>query len=141
MAWIINALWTTPTFAGPARNAPDGGNNVKKLLETAPPTCGLLSPEIVQETRASLKKITPNPPFVSPKPPLLADFDQVFALGVESYFEQFKQRRNKISLSKPTTTVESIVVDPIVVDSITVDPSETVTAEPVTSRFSFLGLF
>lgn len=135
MSWLFTGLWSNTFFAGPARNAPDNGINVKELLKSAPPTCGLVSAEQVQEIKSALKPITPNKPYVSPKPPLIADFDRVFSMGIDRYFDELKRRQNNPPTIVPETTVEETVVEAPVVET-----DNTTEVTPVTSRFSFFGL-
>ncbi len=143
MSWLFTGLWSNTFFAGPARNAPDNGINVKELLKTAPPTCGLVSAEQVQEIKSALKPITPNKPYVSPKPPLIADFDRVFSMGIERYFDELKRRQNNLTAITPEPTVPETIEDPIasapVVESV-VESDNTTEVPAGTSRFSFFDL-
>lgn len=97
LAWV-SSLWLSEGFSGAARNAPNNGINIKTLFDQRPKQVMTVSEEEVRETLKSLKKTVINAvPPLSQKPPIMAEFDEVFTMGHKEYFERKRLNRlNKV---------------------------------------------
>ena len=92
----VGSWWSAGSFTGPARNAPNDGINIKKLFDQRPKqVISLTEAEVKQE----LKKLRPTKinavPPLSHKPPIMQEFEDVFANGYKNYFESRKKRLTK----------------------------------------------
>lgn len=78
---------TDVIYGGPARNAPNGGVNIRVILDQRPKQVMCVDQDTVVSTLKSLKKtiINAQPP-ISNKPPLMKDFDNVFEMGYKEFF-------------------------------------------------------
>jgi len=117
LSWITNYFYTW--YAGPARNAPNDGINIKKLIESKPDLKLLavdeltktknnlkkveqtkkissyfcITPQDLQKTKSKLNHCQKEPLKMSNGPPLIQEFDTVFKMGYKNFLEQ--KRLNK----------------------------------------------
>ena len=93
-SWITEWFYTvysTPV-TGPARNAPNNGVDIKKYIDEKPLEVKIISTQDVQE---ALIKLKPIPLVEKPSKytsPLIAEFNKVFDMGYQNYFEQKKSK-------------------------------------------------
>ena len=93
LGWI-SSWWSDP-FAGPARNAPNGGIDISKLFSQKPVHVITVSQQQILDIKNSLKKTETNiTPPISSKPAIMCEFDEVFNLGYKGFFEERKKRKN-----------------------------------------------
>ena len=90
----VSSWWSVGSFTGPARNAPNNGIDIKKFFDQRPTQVISLSAEEVKQELSKLRptKINAIPPLCV-KPPLMAEFDNVFNTGYKEYFEARKRKR------------------------------------------------
>jgi hypothetical protein len=90
----VTSWWSTGSFTGPARNAPNDGKNIKAIFDQRPKQVMVVTEEEIGTIRKGLKKTQINAmPPKSQKPPIMAELDNVFGQGNMSYFEMLRKRR------------------------------------------------
>jgi hypothetical protein len=99
LTWV--ASFFTGAFAGPARNAPNGGKNIKALIKENPPAL-TPSDKDIQHVKSVLKPTVVNAerPVVR-KMPLLEEFDNVFDKGWKEFLTGARGRRATIKHVDP----------------------------------------
>ena len=97
LGWV-GSWWSVGSFTGPARNAPNDGINIKKLFDQRPKQVITLSEA---EVKQELKKLRPTKinavPPLTHKPPIMQEFEDVFANGYKNYFEARKKRLSNVN--------------------------------------------
>ncbi len=93
-AWITEWFYTVYSgpVSGPARNAPNNGVNIKKYIEEKPPEVKIITDDEVQQALENLKPIPIVDKPVNYTSPLMAEFNNVFAMGYKTYFEKKKSK-------------------------------------------------
>ena len=93
----ISTLWNNTIYGGPTRNAPNGGNNIKQLIDNKPATVILLLETDIINRKEKLKPIVVNcdRPIIK-KMPLMIDFDNVFDQGYNQYLQEVCKKRAPI---------------------------------------------
>ena len=114
LSWVTS-LWSSGSFTGPARNAPNNGVDIKKLFDQRPKQVIAVSNVQIQTTLKGLKKTETNSvPPISDKPEIMKEFDCVFDHGYREYFIFLKnQRDNQQSLNK-TQALEKLRKKPVI---------------------------
>jgi len=115
---LNNTLPTTPqginlatdnVSAGPARNAPNDGKDIKTLFIQQPKRFIVLTTSEINVIRQGLRKTVINqyPPKLRKKP-IIAELDSVFEQGNYTYFDSLRTRRRNV---KPhdTTSLAAFV--------------------------------
>lgn len=110
LSWV-SSWWTNKSLSGPARNAPNDGKNIKELLQQKPVSIPLLSQQEISNARNNLKKITPNKPYESEPGQLKIALTQVFAQGNETYFNNFRKRREQSKSIYPNIGSVTVTVE------------------------------
>ena len=102
-SWLSTFLPSSDIIYGPGRNAPDGGKNIRQVLDQRATQVMSVPPEVIIEIKSTLRKtiINSRPP-LSTKPPIMKEFDDVFTLGHKNYFE--KLRLSRMAKSEPVLT-------------------------------------
>jgi len=108
LAWA-SSWWSTDTFTGPARNAPNKGRNIKELFDQKPKHVIIVTAKQITDIRKNLKKTVTNAERPkTQKPPVMAELDTVFEQGNINYFEMLRKRREmKKLLQSSINTDES----------------------------------
>lgn len=97
LSWVTS-WWSSGTFTGPARNAPNNGVDIKKFFDQRPKQVITVTSVEIQTTLKGLKKAETNAvPPASNKPPIMKEFDSVFDQGYKEYFVVLKKQREIIS--------------------------------------------
>lgn len=117
LSWIAS-WWSTKSFTGPARNAPNNGQNIKELFEQKPASVIVLTDKEIQSVRSTLKKteINSDPPSIV-IPPIMMSLNNVFQQGNENYFESVKQRRLTAKLNIEKLNIEKLEADKVNTES------------------------
>lgn len=101
----VTSWWSTDTFTGPARNAPNDGKEIKTLLDQCPEQVLMVTETEIHEVRKNLRKTQINSmPRILHEPPIIVELNSVFRQGNANYFEMIRKcrRNNKIN----TDTIE-----------------------------------
>jgi len=101
LSWV-SSWWVQPSSAvvGPARNAPNGGIDIRKFFEQKATQVMLVSEdEIVAQRNALRKTIINERPPLSQRPRLFEELDQIFQMGYKAHFEA----RRKAILAAPVS--------------------------------------
>lgn len=86
LGWVSN-WWTTASFTGPARNAPNGGKGIKDLFDQRPKQVIVLTDAQIKQVRTGLRKAETNStPAELHESPILQELDNVFKQGTKNYF-------------------------------------------------------
>lgn len=114
LSWIAS-WWSSGTFTGPARNAPNEGKDIKALFDQKPSHVVVLTDVEIQTVQKGLKKIQTNatPPKIY-KSPILQQIEDVAEQGHTKYFENIKKRReearSKAKRGSSTTIVTTMIM-------------------------------
>lgn len=94
LSWITS--WWSTSFSGPARNAPDGGKNIKVVLAQKPIHIKTITSDQLLERISVLKPtiINSNPP-ISNKSPMMKEIDLVNAEGYKIFFIKLREKKIK----------------------------------------------
>lgn len=104
-AWLASWFYTTD-YSGPARNAPNNGVSIKKYIEEKPQEVNIITQEDIINAKNKLHKVEPNNKSTIYKSPLLQEFDQVFQMGYQTYFEaKRKKEQNVATIFDPEVNV------------------------------------
>lgn len=94
LTWISELLYSV-VYAGPARNAPNSGINIKKYIEEKPPDVVSITKDDLEKVKLTKVETNNDRPkhYISP---MMAEFQTVFDMGCHNFLEKKKQRRVKI---------------------------------------------
>jgi|SRR5437016_579699 len=108
--WVTSPSSTEGSFTGPARNAPNNGENIKQLLEEKPQMMNLtiITNIEIQNARQRLKSpVSHNVPD-KPRPlTVLQQLAEIHERGSTNYFESIKKRRHEKLQSKPESNIQA----------------------------------
>lgn len=99
-SWVTN-WWSSESFTGPARNAPNQGINIKYLFDQRPKQVIVVTDDQIKSIMAGLKKIEPNStPPESQDTPIMKELDDVFKRGNKNFFESLAIKSRASNISK-----------------------------------------
>lgn len=95
----LTSWWGPDSVTGVARNAPNGGINIKLFFEQKPTQVIIVTSEEIVTIRNGLRKTEINAiPPISNKNPIMKEFDDVFSEGYQQFFQKRKQQRANIEI-------------------------------------------
>jgi hypothetical protein len=120
----LTSWWGPDCATGVARNAPNGGINIKLFFEQKPTQVIIVTSEEIVTIKNGLRKTEINAiPPISNKNPIMKEFDDVFSQGYQQFFQKRKQQRANIEIiiSNPEEEIssEAPVVETTVIESTT----------------------
>lgn len=94
-SWVTS-FWSKTHVSGPARNAPNNGENIKTIIDNKPPTVVSVTQKEIENTIKNLRKTVINEPYKSAPSSLELELASVFELGNSNYFELMRIKRKNL---------------------------------------------
>lgn len=108
-SWLSWFTGNSLIFSGPATEAPNVGVNIKILLDQRPKAVMIASQSEIVDALSKLKKTEINSvPPISNRPPIMKEFDQVFALGYHEFFKSRKAATRQFHIQNIQTLNDQI---------------------------------
>ena len=118
LSWLLPEWLYSKFYYAPARNIPENIEDIKKFVESIPPDIKTITTADLVEAKEKLIKVETSPFVVTQKdlqsvitklnktemntkvvttstPPLLKEFNDVFAIGIATFLEQQRLKRVK----------------------------------------------